>query len=320
MIKSALLVLYFLFLQVGFIYSDIYFAGRGDSISAQVWDVKKNDIKNKKLLAMHGELFTVVKSKLGDVVYYGGALNNSGVVWERNLQSGEVKSFILPESRIIYALLSLKDGTIFAAGTHNYKGGYVWKKEYGKEWKKISRPPQATVITSLLVDNGKVFAGGFAKTDGKIWIFSDGEWNNGFALNSSAEINTLIKSKEIIYAAGLKKNAQGGVWKFNGNSWQEGTNLKFSHYIYASAVGKDGVVYLVGAGDENKVLWENSQGFWNAVELDDCLAIYAIHVDQNNYVYAAGWNKSRKGKFWLKKKKWNKGKDIKGCFVIRGIS
>lgn len=245
MIKSALLVLYFLFLQVGLIYSDIYFAGRGDSISAQVWDVKKNDIKNKKLLAIYGELFAVIKSKLDDVVYYGGALNNSGVVWERNLQSGEVKSFILPESRIIYALLSLKNGTIFAAGTHNYKGGYVWKKEYGKEWKTISRPPQATVITSLLVDNGKVFAGGFAKTDGKVWIFSDGEWNNGFALNSSAEVNTLI---DHLYDVNGMMEAKSRI-NFILSKFPENVKEKFSE-INVSQVNIDELrSFLVGELD-----------------------------------------------------------------------
>ncbi|MCG6534762.1 MAG: hypothetical protein L7F78_08750 [Syntrophales bacterium LBB04] len=169
--------------------------------------------------------------------------------------------------------------------------------------------------------NGKIFAGGAAGALGKVWIFNDGKWNRGQDLNGSREINTLCISKDVVYAAGKKADDSAGIWTFEGDSWKTGDNIKFAVAIYTSAVTPSGVVYFGGAGKENKVIWENSQGFWNAIELDDCLALYALYSDKNGNVYTGGWNKKRRARFWAwDRKNWDKGTDIENCFVVRAIT
>ena len=309
---------------MGFVFelgAEVYMAGRGQSIDAYLWTAQKGKISDPAVIHEKAEVFACFASEEKNQVFLGGTLNNNGTVWIRDLKTEQIVAENLPESRTVYALTLSSDGTLYAAGVHNYLGGVVWKKSPDREWESMGALVNCSVLSAILVDpNGKIYTGGISSSTGKVWIYNQGQWNRGQELANAREINTLCMAGDVVYAAGKKQDNTGGLWLFKGDSWTMGDNLKFSTAIYASTVDSNGVVYLAGAGIENKILWENSEGYWNALELKEGLAIYALFAEKKG-VYAAGWNKQRKGRFWYKaKKEWNEGTDIKNCFVIRSIS
>jgi hypothetical protein len=321
--KKSILVLFLVSAAVPAVSADVFFAGRGASINASYWQVARDKVLFSDNVAEPAELFACALDTRRTRLYLGGAMNNHGMVWERDTRKdAEVQSSIPPESRVIYTLVCGPNDTLYAGGIHRYLGGMVWKKAPGGEWIKLGHPRESSMIACLAVDSrGRLLAGGYASSQGMVWSLQEGQWNRGTALNQCREINTLTVSGERVYAAGVKSDHSGGLWIFDGGSWNMGDNLKFSVAIYDSTVDPDGTIYLVGAGNENKVLWENSQGFWNAVELKDCLALYTIHSDAKGNCHAAGWNRARTGRAWYKprKKDWGEGFNIEQCFVIRRI-
>lgn len=321
--RKIYFLLIYLFLCQFLSYSEVYLAGRGSDIDSYLWEFNEKKNPYEIILAKRGENFSILKDEKNRIIYSAGALNNNGIIWEYNLINKTVSSEYLSESRVIYSLAyDPINEVLYAAGVHEYLGGYIWKKEKNSIWEKIGSPEKSSMITSILVDDkGRVFIAGLAYSNGVIWILDKGVLTNGTILNNAVSINVLLKTKNKIYAAGKKKNQNGGIWGFDGNSWKEGNELKFSNNIYTGAVDNNDIIYLAGAGDENKVLWENSKGFWNAVELKECLAIYAFYIDNKSF-YVGGWNKNRKGRVWHKSKNsdWNEGLDIPNCFVIRAIN
>ena len=307
---------------LNFSYSDPILVGRGGTIDVSVWNVKKGTLGEKQTIVDKAEVFTAILSEKGDTLYLGGTFNNAGTLWKKNLKTGEVTAEEIPLARTVYSLILSKEGVLYAAGTHHYLGGGIWKKSPDGEWEQFGIPVNSSVIYSLVIDKkGRIFASGAAGAFGKVWVYDNSQWSRGQELNGSREINTLCVSGDTIYAAGKKADDSAGIWTFQGESWKTGDNLKFATAVYTSTVTPDGYVYLGGAGKENKVLWENSQGFWNAVELEDCLALYALYSDSKGNIITAGWNKKRKGRVWFKNKKnWDKGQDIENCFVIRSVT
>ena len=314
----------FLVLSLGLVLelgAEVYMAGRGQSIDASLWTVKKGKIIDQSVIHDKAEVFACFSPETKDKVFLGGTLNNNGIVWIRNLETKEITTDLLPECRTVYALAVGADGTLYAAGAHYYLGGVVWKKSPDREWESMGALVNCSVLSAIAVDSkGKIFTGGISSSVGKVWIYNEGQWNRGQDLTNAREINTLCIARDIVYAAGKKADNTGGLWLFQGDAWVMGDNLKFSSAIYTSTVDSSGVVYLAGAGIENKVLWENSEGYWDAHELKEGLAVYTLFTDKKG-IYAAGWNKQRKGRFWYKaRKEWNEGSDIRNCFVIRSIS
>ncbi len=301
--------------------AEVFMAGRGHSIDASLWTANKGKIGDQSVISDRAEVFACFSPEKKDKVFLGGTLNNNGTVWIKNLETGEITTELLPQCRTVYALTLGVDGTLYAAGAHYYLGGGVWKKSPDREWESMGALVNCSVLSAIVVDSsGKIFTGGISSSVGKVWIYNDAQWNRGQDLVNAREINTLCIAKDVVYAAGKKSDNTGGLWFFQGDAWAMGDNLKFSTAIYASAVDSSGVIYLAGAGIENKILWENSEGYWNAHELKEGLAIYTLFTEKKG-VYAAGWNKQRKGRFWYKaKKEWNEGSDIRNCFVIRSIS
>ncbi len=302
-------------------FSDAILVGRGKAIDVSLWDVLSDKIGDKVLVQDKAEVFVVTKSE--ETLYFGGTMNGKGCVWEKNLKSGQVTSVFLNDSALLYALCWLQDGTLVAAGTHPNLGGGVWRKAKGGEWGAFESVPKSTVISCLaLGPGGLMFAGGVYRGKGKVWVCDQGVWTQGEYLNQAKEVNTLCVAKGIVYAGGQKENMAGGLWEFDGKAWNTGTDLKFSKAVYASTVSKEGAVFLAGAGSEQKSVWENGEGFWNAVSLEHCLSLYAIHRDGNGNVYAAGWNDQRTGSVWTQdaKKSWSAAASVPDCFVVRGIA
>ncbi|EKD26900.1 MAG: hypothetical protein ACD_79C00972G0006 [uncultured bacterium] len=304
--------------------AETYFAGRSASkIEAAYWIYKSKKEFEKKIIADRGEVFACLNNQKEKKLYFGGALNNKGAIWQINYND-EIISYETPkESRSIYSLLITDNGDIYAGGLHIYLGGFVWLKKAGSEWEQLGYPVGAAMISSLAIDSkGRLFAGGFAQSEGKVWLYSNNKFDIGSVLNMAKEINCLEVHKDVIYAGGIKSNNTGGVWFNEGDNWKEGENLKFSTGIYASTINPEGVIYFVGAGDEKRHVWENSKGFWNAIELDDCISLYSIESYKDGSIYAAGWNGKRKGQVWIKSKKSNEWNAfaLDDCFVIRSIS
>jgi hypothetical protein len=319
---TRLLMVCFLFVFFhSFAFSDLILAGRSKDIDVSFWTMNSNKVGEKIVIQERAEVFAVIKVE--ETLYLGGTLNTQGCVWEKNLKTGEVNSTFLKDSAFIYSLCNLPNNTLVAAGTHPNLGGGIWRKTKGGPWSDFEAVPKSTVISCLTLGSDEIlFAGGSYRGKGKVWIWNQNFWSQGEYLNQAKEINTLCFAKGIVYAGGQKEPILGGLWEFNGKTWNTGTDLKFSNAIYASTVNKNGAVYLAGAGSKQKSIWENGDGFWNAISLDSCLSIYAIHTDTNGLVCAAGWNNKRTGSAWIQdtEKKWSQEVSIADCFVVRGIA
>ncbi|MBN2144142.1 MAG: hypothetical protein JW774_05910 [Candidatus Aureabacteria bacterium] len=303
-------------------FSEVMLTGRQMPLDAAYWILNKKGKAGKgEIISNQAEVFCCLQNRTD--FCFGGCKDDEGAVWMKNREKGETTLTRPPESRMIYALAySEKEDALYCAGTHVNLGGAFWEKKGDSDWGQPQILMNSSVIYSLAVDDkDRIFAGGLMGTHGKVWIKNQGEWNHGTNLNQAKEINTLTISGNSIFAGGKKNDLSGGEWEFKGEAWTAGNPLKFSVGIYTSITAKDGTVYFGGAGNENKVIWENSGGFWNAVELKDCLALYTLFCDLEGNLYAAGWNKQRKGRLWIKKRKkdWDEGTDIENCFVIRGI-
>ncbi len=294
MIRYLLACLSFVFYTfLGF--SDVILAGRSKEIDVSFWKMQSAKIEEKILIQKKAEVFATTRSQ--EILYFGGTLDTKGCVWEKNLKTGQINAAFLKDSAVIYAFCWLQDNTLVAAGTHPNLGGGIWRKAKGGDWSDFEPLPNSTVIYCLtLGPNGVLFAGGSYRGKGKVWAWDQNSWNQGECLNQAKEICTLCVAKGIVYAGGQKDSLTGGFWEFDGKTWNAGSDLKFSSAIYASAVSKDGVVYLAGAGE--KFIWENGQGFWNSISLDHCLSIYAISMDTNGLACAAGWNNQHTGSVW----------------------
>ena len=132
---------------------------------------------------------------------------------------------------------------------------------------------------------------------------------------------------DTVYAAGIgigpnNQNA-GTYWTFDGQSWNVGQDVKFSHAIYAATTTKEGYVYLAGTGDEDRVLWENSKGilerhtFWKIAWHSTQYMLVLLET-----LVTGGWNKGRSGSVWRNTEQgsFDKGQKVPKCFVVRGIT
>lgn len=292
------------------------FSGRTPGIDSAIWQVNETPL----IIEKGAEVFSSVTIAAGNL--FGGSFQDDGLLWlvDRNQK---ITSFVPEGSRAIYTMIKENESTILLGGLHKNLGGGVWRFNLNDMTVSgVTILDDATVIYGLAKMGDRLFAGGVSRGNGKVWACNDNTWDKGQFLYNAVEVTSLTAGNNAVYASGMKKNKSGAYWVFQGDSWKEGQNLKFADSIYASCIDKDGFLYFAGAGQQGKVLWENTKGFWNAISLEDCLALYTIFQSGDGSMYVAGWNKDRRGAFWqtFKDREWKKGPGLQDCFVIRSVT
>ncbi len=179
----------------------------------------------------------------------------------------------------------VKKGNKFFVGCSNSSGitGVLCSEDNGESWVSLNKGLTDTSITSLVLNNGNLYAGTW---NGKIFFSSnDGEsWKNITVLNSYFPTNlnnvTILIKDSVIYAG-----TSYGVYKStnNGDFWRQITYEMSNTNVYClSFVGDE--LYL---GTENGVIYTSDYGA-NWIELNkgmEELEVYSLNFF-DSYIFA----------------------------------
>jgi beta-glucuronidase len=161
-------------------------------------------------------------------------------------------------------------------------------------------------------------AGRINAADKDVFVNSGKGFNQIQDIPLAHEIYGLKKDNDNnLYATG-NYFGQGKVWKFGGESWNEGLILDDSLVGYALTRDAEGNLWAAGAG--RKKIWKIEDGSAIGENIEGASAIYAICFDNQARLWAAGANLNITNIFVRQDGQWRPGGDLLGSQTIHALA